>query len=397
MTPAKIARKAGAGTLTGDARTGQSLARGTVATALLHVERAWTGIGTWSTAHAHIQAVTAGPVDAADHVGLYYGAPAIAFLLRTAADRHPAYRRAAEALDEHVRQLTCRRLAAATTRIEHIEPASFAEYDLFHGLVGIGALLLCQRLDGDGLDILTRILRYVVTMTIQPHQDDGISLPGWWVGHDPDETRPTPGGHLNFGIAHGGAGLLAFLALATQAGHVVEGQHDAMGVLMGWFDRWRQDGPDGSWWPQWITRGELLAGRPSQAGPGRPSWCYGLVGIGRALQLAALATGDLRRQEAVEDALAAGLTDAQLDRMTEAGVCHGLAGIYQTIYRAARDARTSAIARRLPALAARLTQQAGDADGDGLLTGHAGVALVLETAQQRTPPRTGWDACLLIT
>ena len=225
-------------------------------------------------------------------------------------------------------------------------------------------------------------------------------------GHDPDAILPPPGGHANFGMAHGAAGLLSFLALATRRGCAVDGQHDAIAVLTEWFDRWRQDGPDGPWWPEWVTRGELRAGRPAQERPGRASWCYGTVGIARAHQLAALSTNDLRRQHAAEQALTASLTDIQLDRVTESGLCHGIAGVYQTVYRASCDARDPALARRLPTLADRLsldTCSVGDIeDGDepdriGLLTGRAGVGLALETARHGTAPHTGWDACLLLT
>lgn len=104
--------------LTAQEMTSQSLGRGAVAGALLHVERACAGTGTWSTAQAHIEAVTAGPVDAAEHVGLYYRAPAIAFLLHTAASRHSRCRIAAEMLDQHVRNVARRRLAAATDRMQ---------------------------------------------------------------------------------------------------------------------------------------------------------------------------------------------------------------------------------------------------------------------------------------
>jgi len=71
-------------TLTAEEAAGQSLARGTAGTALLHIERALTGSGSWETAQSHIQRAAAGPVDAAEHAGLYYGAPAIAFMLHTA-------------------------------------------------------------------------------------------------------------------------------------------------------------------------------------------------------------------------------------------------------------------------------------------------------------------------
>src|SRR6266508_315589 len=212
--------------------------------------------------------------------GLYYGAPAIAFMLHTAtatatatADGRERYPAARQALDQQVRRLTRQRLAAAEERISHGRPATFAEYDLFYGLVGIGALLLHQ---APGSDELGGLLRCVVRLT-EPRRHDGLHVPGWWVDHDPDPILPTPGGHAN------------------------------------------------------------------------------------------------------------------------AGMAHGLAGLYQTAFRAAADAENPSIARRLPRLAERLSASAHDHDRDGFLTGRPGIALALETIRTGEPPHTRWDVCLLIT
>src|SRR6266508_6578114 len=332
--------------------------------------------------------------------GLYYGAPAIAFMLHTAtatatatADGRERYPAARQALDQQVRRLTRQRLAAAEERISHGRPATFAEYDLFYGLVGIGALLLHQ---APGSDELGGLLRCVVRLT-EPRRHDGLHVPGWWVDHDPDPILPTPGGHANAGMAHGAAGLLALLAHAIRQGRQVDGQTEAIGRLCAWFDQWRQESPHGPWWPQWITRDQLRTGRPTHDGPDRPSWCYGAAGIARAQQLAAIAINDRARQAAAEETLAACLTGPQMDRITDMGICHGLAGLYQTAFRAAADAENPSIARRLPRLAERLSASAHDHDRDGFLTGRPGIALALETIRTGEPPHTRWDVCLLIT
>lgn len=381
-------------TLTSGEASAQSLATGAAGVALLRIEQALTGRGDWRAAHRHIQQAVGGPVDAATHTGLFYGAPAIAFMLHAAsADGHPRYHRASRTLDQHVVRLAHRRLAAAEARMRRGEPATFGEYDLFYGLAGIGTLLL-HRLPAS--DATTNILGYLVRLT-QPRDDSGLQLPGWWVGHDPDTIVSTAGGHANLGMAHGAAGILAALATATRRGVIVDGQLEAIERLCGWFDRWRQDADDGPWWPDWVTRQELRAGRPAQPGPGRPAWCYGTVGIARALQLAALATGDHARRRAAEQAMAAWLTDRQLGRLTDAGLCHGAAGVYQTAWRAAHDAASPAIEQRLPAIAAALTRHTvGHTSADGLLTGAAGVDLAIETARHKQPPQSGWDTCLLI-
>ncbi len=379
-------------------RASQSLTRPTAANALLAIERALSGTGDWASADAHIRKATTGPIDSAPHASLYYGAPAVAFVLHAARAGHPRYQAAARSLDKHVARLAQRRLATAAERMRRrapAAPAAFAEYDLFRGLTGLGALLLLR---APGSDLLGAVLTYVTCLT-QPRRVDGAALPGWWADHDPDPLAPTPGGHVNLGLAHGAAGLLALLSLASLRGCTVPGQTDAIETLAGWYDQWRQHSADGTWWPQWLTREDLRTGHPSQRGPGRPSWCYGTAGIARAQQLAALATGDPVRRGIAEKAMAECLTGQQLQKITDAGLCHGMAGVYQTAYRASLDAANQAIGSRLPALAAALTQHAaiGQDDTEGLLDGPAGVGLALETARHTTPPRSGWDACLLIT
>lgn len=234
----------------------------------------------------------------------------------------------------------------------------------------------------------------------RPLRTDGEVLPGWWASHDPSFTfSPAfPGGHANLGMAHGIAGPLALLALALRRGATVDGHAEAIDRICAWLDDWRQDSDHGPWWPQWITRAELRSHRSAQPGPLRPSWCYGTPGIARAQQLAAIATGDAAGQDRAEDALARCLSDpAQLARLTSTGLCHGWAGLAQTAWHAAREARTPEIAERLPHLTAELVRrsQRGTAEGSGLLDGHAGLALAIHTTAQTAPPASGWDACLL--
>ena len=154
--------------------------------------------------------------------------------------------------------------------------------------------------------------------------------------------------------------------------------------ICAWLDTWRQESDHGPWWPQWITRGELHTRRPTQPGPLRPSWCYGTPGLARAQQLAGIATGDTARQRMAEHALAACLSDpAQLSRITDTSLCHGWAGLFQTAWRAARDARTPAISNGIPHLADQLIARGcpGSGDGFGFLEGDAGLALTLHADQ----------------
>lgn len=375
----------------------QSLAHGAAGVALLHIERAHARQGTWATAHTWVRAATRHEISAAENTGLYVGAPAISFVLNTAeTDGVRRYGPALASLDARLVEIAHRRLDTALARISHSRAAAFTEYDLFRGLTGIGRILLARAPVSDALG---RILEYLVSLTTPLHCETA-SLPGWWVFHDPDPTLPTPGGHANFGLAHGIGGVLALLGTAMRREVTVEGQAEAIERVGAHLDAWRQDSETGPWWPQWITRDEIRTGRVRQPGPGRPSWCYGTPGIARAQQLAAIATGDTTRQHLAEHALAACLSDAgQLAAITDIGLCHGWAGLYQTVWRAAQDALTPAISHHLPHLATTLIHHTDTSDqhDPGVLTGAAGLALAAHTAARNTAPISGWDACLLIS
>ncbi|MYR90120.1 lanthionine synthetase [Streptomyces sp. SID685] len=375
----------------------QSLADGAAGISLLHVEMASRHGGSWRPAHRWITAAAAGHISAADTAGLFLGAPALGFVLTTVPPpfQH-LYEPARRTLHQHITDLTHRRVDAALTRVRKGDLTTFAEYDLFYGLTGIGAYFL--RTDPEGLT-LERVLKYLVALT-RPLAPDGRGLPGWWVSHDPArrESPHFPGGHGNFGAAHGITGPLLLLAQAMRRGITVSGHREAIWSICEHLDAWCQLSPSGPWWPEHISRRDLDLGRPHHDAPTRPSWCYGTTGIARAGQLAGLALHAPDIQAFYEDALYRALTDPeQLAQVTDSGLCHGWAGIYQTATRAAADALDPRL-QTLPkgfgnALAANA--QPGLPE-PGLINGAAGTALALTTHASQQAPITGWDACLLI-
>jgi hypothetical protein len=374
----------------------QSLSDGAAGVALLHIERARTHLGDWPTAHAWLTAAVRGGLSAGPDADLFFGAPALAFVLRAAAEQPGRYARALASLDTSTAVVTRRRLDQAHARIDRGDRPSPAEFDVIRGLAGLGAHYLHR----DPHHELTRaVLSYLVRLAEPLRPSD--PLPGWWTDHDPT-GHAAPGflgGHSNLGLAHGITGPLALLGTALRRGLVVDGQAEAIAAICAHLDTWRQDGESGPWWPQWITREERCAGRVHQPGPSRPSWCYGTPGIARALQIAAIATGDTARQAIAEHAFAACLSDAgQLGRVTDTGLCHGWSGLFQVTWRAAQDALTPTIGTHLPRLADLLLHHTHNEDSHniGLLTGTTGLALALHTAGQSAPPLSEWDACLLI-
>ncbi len=88
----------------------------------------------------------------------------------------------------------------------------------------------------------------------------------------------------------------------------------------------------------------------------------------------------------------------QLAQVTDSGLCHGWAGIYQTATRAP-PLMPSTLASRpsLRSLGDTLATSARPGLPEpGLINGDAGTALALTTHASQQAPNTGWDACLLI-
>ncbi|MGH3693304.1 MAG: lanthionine synthetase C family protein [Pseudonocardiaceae bacterium] len=378
-------------------RRPQSLAGGAAGIALLHIERARAGHGDWTTAHAWLSAAVRDDLSAGPNANLFFGAPTLAFVTHAAADRPGKLARALADLDASTAAVIRRRLHEAHARIDRGDRPSSAEFDLIRGLAGLGAYHL-QR--NPHHDITAAVLSYLVRLTEPlPGRTDG--LPGWWTDLAPTghASPDFPGGHGNVGMSHGIAGPLALLSLALRRGVVVDRHTDAITRICTWLDTWQQEHPAGPWWPGFITLEQVHKGHVGQYRHQRPSWCYGTPGLARAQQLAGLATGDTARQDTAETAMLGCLRDpAQLDRIIDSGLCHGMAGLFQTAWRMAADAHTPDLATELPRLAARLLTQLRSAPEDTeFLDGHAGVALALHTAGTNTAPLAHWDACLLLT
>ncbi|MGW4503674.1 lanthionine synthetase C family protein [Streptomyces sp. NPDC004436] len=367
----------------------QSLAHGSLGPALLQVERARQGTGEWRDVHrtlAGIGLLTDGP-----EANLFLGAPAMAFVLHLAADGTDRYAGALHTLDGIVAEHTRQRLSAAHARIDTGRRPSFAEYDLFRGLTGIGALLLRRQPHGPEM---RGVLEYLVRLS-EPLADatDG-PLPGWWVGHAPaSDKTATPGGHANAGLAHGITGPLALLSLALRAGVSVDGHEAAIRRICRWLDQVRQTDAHGLRWPRWISH---RGAAPAHAAA--PGWCYGTPGIARAQQLAAIVLQDADRKRMAERALLYCLADPhQIDLIADRGLCHGFGGVLRAVQRVAEDSGTPADYRHRFNLLAGRFALAPAPEENGLLVGKAGAALAFRDAEVDATPRGQWDACLLLT
>ena len=366
---------------------GQSLAEGAAGIALLHIELAAAGRGGWQPVRSWLKQATTQDISVGDNAGLYFGAPAIEFMLRAAAPHLPGVKRALPRLQAATDGIVRSRLRAATQRRARGALPTLAEFDLIRGLTGLGTSLLER---GPGTPLLGDVLDYLVALT-QPVRRSDDTLPGWWTHAAPADhhTEEFAGGHANNGMAHGIAGPLALLALAMRQGSTVEGHGDAIERITAWLEQW----PAGRT-PYWSSAAELRTGALDRTAA-RSSWCYGALGVLRAQQLAALAVGDGKRRATAEQTAHTVLTNPAIRDLTrDATLCHGWARLLATAAAIASDSpEPDTFTDPLHALTADLTA-APTLKKTGLLEGEAGVALALHALD--SPPTTGWARALLI-
>ncbi|PZF97002.1 lanthionine synthetase C family protein [Micromonospora endophytica] len=372
----------------------QSLAGGAVGIALLHIERARAGRGDDAAAHAWLKLAASQPISAGGNANLFHGAPALGFALHAAGTTQ--YRRTLSAIDDTTIALTRTRLAAAHARIDRDEPLLMREFDLIHGLTGLGVYHLHRH---PAHPITRDVLGYLVRLTHhRPSSTGPEGLPPWWmsVGLSGEPHPDHPHGHGNIGVAHGINAVIALLSLAVLHNLHDVGIHDALARLCAWTDEWRRDDSTGAWWPGYLTIDHVRRLAPPQRP--RPSWCYGIAGTARAQQLAGIALDDTTRQITAEHAMLAALRDpSQRALLPEIGLCHGKAGLLQSAFRMAVDARSPALVAELPDLAAHLaTQLTQNMTDPELMDGAAGAALALHAVGTSATPASAWDAVLLL-
>ncbi|WP_304440456.1 lanthionine synthetase LanC family protein, partial [Frankia sp. EI5c] len=195
----------------------QSLAGGAAGVALLHLERARSGRGSWKTAHYWLSEAVSDEITAAPNASLFFGAPTLAFVLNIAAEypEQTRFHRALAALDRATIALTRTRLAQAQARLDRGDYAEMREFDLIRGLAGLSVYHLNAHPD----HVITHdCLAYLVRLT-EPLPRADTALPPWWTrvapNGEPDSRYPH--GHGNLGVSHGIGAVLAVLSLALLA------------------------------------------------------------------------------------------------------------------------------------------------------------------------------------
>jgi hypothetical protein len=393
-----------------------SVSHGFAGTVLLfgELDRALPGSGWDAVARDHVvELLRAVEADGLTTAGVSAGAAGVSMALWSVSRGGTRYGRAAVKLDGLVVERT-HRLVDEAQRLE--DGTAMQAFDAIGGLAGIAGYLL-RRPDVPGAPGATaRALAHLAGLAQPLDLGGGTVRPGWWVPAErqftADDVASYPHGCANVGLAHGIAGPVATLALASLSGLGVDGQDDALRAMASWLAARHRDVGDGPLWPPRLGPDELDE-IPSELLHRRASWCYGAPGIARALHLAGRALDDRRLAAlAVDAATAVFSRDRATWDLEAATICHGTGGLLQFALRMAADTGDARLAQHADALAQEVAAAYDDGapfgyrdverqgeravvvDKAGMLEGAAGVALALCSAGSPRAPL--WDRALLL-
>ncbi|MGB9181732.1 MAG: lanthionine synthetase C family protein, partial [Pyrinomonadaceae bacterium] len=192
-------------------------------------------------------------------------------------------------------------------------------YDLIDGLVGIGVYALERLPDPSAIKCLMRVIDRLEEMAVC--QSNGITFPTYPSLLTDKQREQHPNGYYDLGMAHGIAGVVAFLGVVCATGIASARAR----VLL-----------DGA--VKWLLRQKMESGRsgcfPYYVGPNikrksaRLAWCYGDAGIASALLVAARCVKEPEwEREALKIARHAASRSLEQTAVVDAALCHGAAGL----------------------------------------------------------------------
>lgn len=291
--------------------------------------------------------------------------------------------------------------------VDVLRAGGVADYDLISGAVGLGVYALQRVPRPDAVAAVETIVRL---LDERAFRDDAGAA--WFTPPDglPPGTRTVyRDGYFNLGVAHGLAGVVAFLAGVVGA---LPGTPKARALLeesVAWLLARERDDRGTSAFPAVVTP----SGESERA---RTAWCYGDAGIAVAVAHAADALDSAPlRDDALRIARGVARRAPEACGVRDACLCHGAAGLGHVLNRLAQqlgDDELAGAARgwfartlemRVPGTGVggfrtyRTGQDAAASwlDHPGMLAGATGVGLALLAATGDVAP--AWDRALLLS
>lgn len=278
-------------------------------------------------------------------------------------------------------------------------------YDYLHGSLGI-CLNALENIDENAQQYLNEVINI-----LSINADKNLYGISWKSIEFESKTEM-----YNLGLSHGLPSIITIISYIYEAGIAKEKCLELLQGSINWL--LQQKLPEGS---LSIFPYSVPVEKPEnyQPAPSRLAWCYGDLGIARSLWLAGKATdNETWQQEAINIMLhASKRRNLEENKVYDAGLCHGSAGIAHIFNRFYQDTKIEEFKTaatywyKVTLDFARFEDGIGGykkyvpsqneseegrwENSAGILEGSAGIGLALLAAISNEEPK--WDRCLLLS
>lgn len=271
------------------------------------------------------------------------------------------------------------------------------DYDLLHGALGVGCYLMFRESHLREVEFLVQALENSLVKDI-----DGIRWKQF------DEFRS--GEYVyDFGLAHGNAGILYFLAKAYQLGIRKQACKNLIRGLIKFYKSNLQNPQEvGSYFPNFKEVDKY--DKNSLFARSRLAWCYGDLGILHTFFLVSKIIGDASLEYFAINLLkeVSKRCNYKETLVSDAGFCHGSSGaayIFHKMFRATNEEAfktssdywhkvtldyTQVNSSKISGNFFKITEQSKGSNHLSLLDGVAGIAIVL-SSQSKKSHESDWD------
>lgn len=247
---------------------------------------------------------------------LFSGVSGIGISILHLVEEHPEYHNLLISFNEYIKYYTL-------SKIENIDikKISPTDYDIIEGVSGVLVYLLSQEQDENDY-IINRIINFLSEFSLK-----NSTLTGFYVESknqmSKTESKLYPLGCLNFGLAHGLAGVGAMLSYSKLKGYSNEKSIAAIKKIIMLYEKHELKN---YMWKEGLSDIELKKTEKSnlQYEFIRDAWCYGSPGISLLYLYSSLALEDKKLKSKACNILKASIRRS--NGLEQSILCHGFSG-----------------------------------------------------------------------
>jgi len=256
----------------------------------------------------------------------YSGIGHVAFILNQLYEKNPNIKRFLYSVNE----LLSANLQRYLRDSQIPELSTINNFEFIYGLSG--ALRYTLDFDDDeNMHSISSQIVEVLLKRLHPKSIDGHIIPGWYYYPSPIEleslNESAKNGVLNYGLSHGIAGPLMTLSLAYNKGICIAGLKESIDNIFIEYYKASYRVDDVIHWAGSISINQYLGQEKIDTIPRRMSWCYGSIGILRAMYLASIyMSNEENRFFAVNELVKIAKMEPNDYQLSMPIICHGFAG-----------------------------------------------------------------------